>query len=146
MEWNSMALVENINLYEDINGVIQAEYIDVNEKDFKKNKLNAAYITVPVLFEFQIPVKHRKIYFGAGLVGSMRAWSKQKQKYEIDGKKYKDKTLDDFQLSPFRYTITARVGYGGIGLFADYTPVQLFKDGSGPEIYPIMIGLHIIDF
>lgn len=146
LEWNSMALEDNINLYEDVNGVIQAEYIDVNEKDYKKNRLNAAYITIPLLFEFQIPVKQRKIHFGAGLIGSMRAWSKQKQTYEIDGKKYKDKKLDDFQLSPFRYGITARVGFGGLGIFADYTPVQLFKDGSGPEMYPIMIGLHIIDF
>ena len=146
LEWNSMALEENINLYEDVNGVIQAEYIDVNEKDYKKNRFNAAYITIPLLFEFQIPVKQRKIHFGAGLIGSMRAWSKQKQTYEIDGKKYKDKELDDFQLSPFRYGITARVGFGGLGIFADYIPVQLFKDGSGPEVYPIMIGLHIIDF
>lgn len=146
IEWNSMALSENINLYEDANGVIQAEYIDVNVKNFKKNKLNAAYITVPLIFEIQFPVGRKKLYFGAGLTGSMRAWSKQKQTYTIDGRKYKDKKLDDFQLSPFRYGITARAGYGGIGLFAEYTPVPLFKEGSGPEIFPVMIGLHIIDF
>ncbi|MCD4793262.1 MAG: outer membrane beta-barrel protein [Bacteroidales bacterium] len=146
LEWNSMALSENINLYEDANGVIQAEYIDVNVKDFKKNKLNAAYITVPLIFEIQFPVGRKKLYFGAGLTGSMRAWSKQKQIYMIDGRKYKDKKLDDFQLSPFRYGITARAGYGGIGLFAEYTPVPLYKEGSGPEIFPVMIGLHIIDF
>ena len=146
MEWNSLALAENINLYEDENGVIQAEYIDVNEKDFKKNKLNAAYVKIPVLFEFQFPLKHRKLYFGAGITGSMRAWSKQKQTYIIDGRKYKDKKYDDFQLSPFRYGITARIGYGDIGIFADYSLVSLFKEGSGPEMYPVMIGLHIIDF
>ena len=146
LEWNSMALAENINLYEDASGAIQAEYIDVNVKDFKKNKLNAAYITIPVIFEIQFPAGRKKLYFGAGLTGSMRAWSKQKQTYIIDGRKYKDKKFDDFQLSPFRYGITTRVGYGDVCIFADYSLVPLFKEGSGPEMYPIMIGLHIIDF
>jgi len=146
LEWNSMSLAENINLVEVEEGVIQAEYIDVNEKNFKKNKLNAAYVKVPVLFELQIPLGQRKIHFGAGVTGSIRAWSKQKQTYIIDGRKYKDKKTDDFQLTPFRYGLTARIGYGSVGLFINYELMPLFKENKGPELYPIMVGLHIIDF
>jgi exonuclease VII small subunit len=146
LEWNSMSLAENINLVEDIEGVIQAEYITDPEIEMKKNKFNAAYVKVPVIFELQLPIGHRKIFVGAGVTGSMRAWSKQKQTYFIDGRKFKDKKSDDFQLSPFRYGLTARLGYGSFGVFVNYEMVSLFKENKGPELYPVMIGLHLIDF
>jgi len=146
LEWNSMSLVENINLVENADGVIEAEYVDPNLKDFKRNKFNAAYVKVPVIFELQIPVGSRKLYFGAGVTGSIRGWSKQKQTYFIDGRKFKDKKTDDFQLSPFRYGLTARIGYGSFGFFVNYELVPLFKEGKGPELYPVMVGLHLVDF
>ena len=144
--WNSMALKQNINLIEDENGVIQAEYVDPNTIHFTKNKFNAVYITVPLIFEIQIPVKHRKLYFGAGITGGMRAWSKQKQKYSVNGQTYKNKKTDDFQLSSFRYGATARIGYGDIGIFVNYSLVPLFKNGAGPEMYPVSAGIKIADF
>ena len=144
--WNSLALKQNINLIEDENGVIRAEYVDPNNIHFTKNKLNAVYINVPVIIEIQIPVKHRKLYFGAGITGGMRAWSKQKQKYSLNGQTYKNKKTDDFQLSSFRYGATARIGYGDIGIFVNYSLVPLFKNGAGPEMYPVSAGIKIADF
>ncbi len=146
LEWNSLALKQNINLYEDENGIIRAEYIDPEVMKFTKNKLNVVYVTVPLIFEFQIPVKHRKIYMGAGITGGIRAWSKQKQKYKVNGETYKNKKTDDFQLALFRYGTTARIGYGNIGLFINYSFVPLFKEGDGPEIFPISAGIKIVDF
>jgi hypothetical protein len=146
LEWNSIALAENINLYEDENHILRAENVPVADTEFKRNKFNSAYITVPLLFEFQIPIKYNKFYVRAGLTGSIRAWSKQKQIYYVDDQKYKNNYIDDFQLSPFRYGITTGIGYGNIGLFADYSLVPLIKEGHGPRIFPVTIGIHIIDF
>ncbi|NOZ36114.1 MAG: outer membrane beta-barrel protein [Chlorobi bacterium] len=146
LEWNSLALKQNITLYEDENGIIRAEYVDPEETDYTKNKFNIVYLTVPLIFEFQIPVKHRKIYIGAGVTGGIRAWSKQKQKYKVNGETYKNKKTDDFQLASFRYGTTARIGYGNIGLFINYSFVPLFKEGAGPEIFPISVGIKVVDF
>ncbi len=146
LEWNSLALRQNINLYEDANGIIRAEYIDPAITEFTKNKLNTVYITVPLIVEFQIPVKHRKFFIGAGITGGIRAWSKQKQKYKIDGQVYKNKKTDDFQMAPFRYGATARIGYGDVGFFINYSFVSLFNKGAGPELFPISVGLKIADF
>ncbi len=146
LEWNSLALKQNINLYEDENGIIRAEQIDPSVTDYTKNKLNVVYVTVPLILEFQIPVKHRKFFIGAGLTGGIRAWSKQKQKYKVDGQTYKNKKTDDFQLASFRYGATARIGYGDIGLYINYSFVPLFKEGAGPEMFPISVGLKIVDF
>ena len=146
LEWNSLALKQNINLYEDENGIIRAEQIDPSVTDYTKNKLNVVYVTVPLILEFQIPVKHRKFFIGAGLTGGIRAWSKQKQKYKVDGQTYKNKKTDDFQLASFRYGATARIGYGDIGFYINYSFVPLFKEGAGPEMFPISVGLKIVDF
>ncbi len=146
LEWNSLALKQNINLYEDENGIIRAEFIDPAVIDYTKNKLNVVYITVPLIFEFQIPIKYRKFFIGAGVTGSMRAWSKQKQKYEVDGQVYKNKKTDDFQLASFRYGATARIGYGDVGFFVNYSFVPFFKEGAGPEIFPVSVGVKIVDF
>lgn len=146
LEWNSLALKQNINLYEDENGIIRAQYVDPAVTDFTKNKLNVVYVTVPLIIEFQIPVKHRKFFVGAGITGQLRAWSKQKQKYKVDGQVYKNKKTDDFQLASFRYGATARIGYGDVGFFINYSFVPLFKEGSGPELFPISVGLKIADF
>ncbi len=144
IEWNSLNLSENVNLYKASDGVIVA--IETGITDVKRNKLNVTYITIPLVLEFQTPVKNKKLYVSAGAFGGIRGWSKQKLVYEVGGVKYKDKTKDDFSLSPFRYGLTARVGYGDVGIFAEYSLVPLFKDGKGPEMYPIMIGVRLADF
>jgi len=146
LEWNSLALKQNINLYEDENGILRAEYVDPVDTEFTKNKLNVVYVTVPLIIEFQIPIKHRKFFVGAGITGGIRAWSKQKQKYKVDGQVYKNKKNDDFQLASFRYGATARIGYGDVGFFVNYSFVPLFNEGAGPELFPISVGLKIVDF
>ncbi len=146
IEWNSLALAENVTLFEDENHTLQAEYIPLDEKEFTRNKLNSAYITIPVLLELQIPIKYHKFYVQAGFTGSMRAWSKQKQIYFVDDQKLKNNNIDDFQLSPFKYGIITGIGYGKIGLFAEYSLAPMFVKGAGPEIFPVSVGLHVIDF
>ncbi len=146
IEWNSYSLSENVNLVEDANNVIQANYIDPAVIDYKKNNLNMAYLTIPALLEFQIPTGKENIYISAGATGSLRMWSKQKQKYFDNDTKMKNKVTDDFQLTPFRYGLTFRIGYGDIGLFANYEITPLFKEGAGPELYPFTIGVRIINF
>ena len=146
LEWNSLALKQNVNLYEDENGIICAEYVDKDVINYTKNKLNAVYITVPLIIEIQIPVKHRKFFLYSGITGGIRAWSKQKQKYTVNGQTYKNKKTDDFRLSSFRYGATAGIGYGDIGLYINYSLVPLFKIGAGPEMYPISVGIKIADF
>ncbi|MEA2043363.1 MAG: outer membrane beta-barrel protein [Bacteroidota bacterium] len=144
--WNHFNLAQNVDIYENEAGVMTAMQVDPAVREYDRNNLNMAYLTIPVIAELQIPMGKEKLYLGAGLIGGVRMWSKLKQKYEIDGNKFKDKTRDDFQLSPFRYGATLRAGYGKIGLFANYDASPLFKENTGPELYPFSVGLRIINF
>jgi len=146
IKWNHFNLAQNVDLYEDESGVIQAQPVDPNLREYKRNNLNMAYLTIPLIAEIQFSAGKEKLYLAGGATGSMRLWSKHKQKYIIDGNKYKDKVSDDFQLSPFRYGLTFRAGYGPIGLFVNYELASLFKADRGPELYPVTIGLRLLDF
>lgn len=117
------------------------EYVPDYEGNITKSKMNMTYLTVPLLLEFQIPAPHKRIYFSAGVVGGLKLWSNTKMKYTISGEKSKEKAKGDYNLSPLRWGLTARVGYRALGFYATYYMTPLFKPGLGPELYPFNIGL-----
>lgn len=50
-----------------------------------------------------------------------------KYKYKEDGDTQKYKDNQDFNTNPFRVSLTARVGYGRLNLFATYGLTPLFE-------------------
>lgn len=118
------------------------EYVPPYAGFMTKSKMNITYLTVPLLMEFQIPTGHSgRIHISAGVIGGLKLWSNTKTKYTEAGDKSKEKNKSDFNLSPLRWAVTARVGYRGVGIFANYYMTSLFKTGMGPELYPFSIGL-----
>ena len=100
-------------------------------------------MTVPLLMEFQIPSGKGRIHISGGVIGGLKLWSNTKITYTEGGDKSKEKNKSDFNLSPLRWGVTARVGYKEISLFANYYMTSLFKPGRGPELYPFTVGLAI---
>lgn len=118
------------------------EYVPTYAGNITKSKMNITYITIPLLLEFQIPTQSNgKIYISGGVLGSAKLWSNTKIKYTEAGDKSKDKNKSDFNLSPIRWGLTARIGYRWIGLYANYYMTPLFKKTMGPELYPWAMGL-----
>ncbi len=117
------------------------EYVPDYVGNITKSKMNMTYLTAPLLLEFQIPAPHKRIYISAGVVGGLKLWSNTKMKYTVSGEKSKEKAKGDYNLSPLRWGLTARVGYRALGFYATYYMTPLFKTGLGPELYPFNIGL-----
>lgn len=127
-----------------VTGVDSTYILDPN-MNVVKSKFSTTHLTVPLLFEFQIPTGHRKhrIFFSTGVIGGVKIGSSTKVQYE-GTQKGKDKTRNDFNLSQFRYGLTARIGYGGFRVFANYYPTPLFEEGKGPELYSFTVGLILL--
>jgi len=117
------------------------EYVPDYAGNISKSKMNIAYLTAPLLLEFQIPVPRKRIYFSAGVIGGIKLWSNTKMKYTVSGEKSKEKAKGDYNLSPLRWGVTARVGYRALGFYATYYMTPLFKTDLGPELNPFNIGL-----
>ncbi|NVO08625.1 MAG: outer membrane beta-barrel protein [Bacteroidales bacterium] len=126
--------------------IVDSSYIKGNF-DVQKSKLSTTHLTIPLLLEIQIPTGERghRIYISGGVIGGLRIGAHTKVIYENGGRK-KDKNHDDFNLSTFRYGFTARIGYRGLKLFANYYPVALFEKDKGPEVYPFSVGLVLFNF
>lgn len=145
-DWNNYHFDKNINLIETPEGIIDAEM--ETAINYQKNSLNTLYLTAPLLFEFQVPGNDSDdaLFFSAGLIGGIKLGSKTKQFYEVSDREYKDKHKDDYQLAPFRYGVTARLGYKFVRVFATYYVTPLFEQNKGPEVHPFSIGLTLINF
>lgn len=114
---------------------------------YSKNKLRATYLQVPLLVEFNTSNDpDRTFHVAAGIIGGWKIGSQYKQRFESDGKEYKVKVSDDYNLSPLTLDATARIGYRNLTLFATYGLTSLFKDDKGPEVYPVTVGLSLMPF
>ena len=109
------------------------------ESGVKKSKLNVSYLTAPLMLEIKTPfqLNNRHMSLAAGVIGGVNIGSHTKVKYHGS----KDKERGNFNLNPLKYELTGRVGFGGFCFFANYSMTPLFRDGKGPELYPLVVGI-----
>jgi len=114
----------------------------------QKSKLSIAYLEVPLLVEFQIPIRNKanRLYFATGVTGAKKFESHTKLKYRKDGKREKLKSPGDYSINDYKVAATFRMGYRWVNLFASYDIVPLFEHSRGPVIYPFSFGFKLISF
>jgi hypothetical protein len=117
--------------------------VELEESGLSKSKLSTIFLSVPLMLEFQIPVNghSNRFYVSGGMIGGLKLSSHTKVKQNDQ----KSKDHDDFNINPFRYGTTARIGYRGINIFGTYYFSTLFKSGRGPEMFPFTIGIGLIN-
>ena len=132
----------NPNTIENHDGLVRP--VDLDPNKLSKSKLSTAYLSLPVMVEFQVPsAGHDKgFYVSAGVIGGLKLGSHTKVKYPGD----KSKNHDDFNINPFRFGTTARIGYRGINLYGTYYFSQFFRDNRGPDMNPFTIGICLMNW
>ncbi|MBL4658641.1 MAG: PorT family protein [Flavobacteriales bacterium] len=143
VEFNHYAFKNNTSLQSNNDSIWAYEETVVN---FQKNKLKTTFLKVPLMLGFSTSEYSRKsFHLAAGVVLGYKLGSKLKQKYEFEGDKYTPKVKGDYNIQPFRYSATVRMGYGNFSLFADYALSRMFEKNRGPELYPFSIGFTLMD-
>lgn len=142
LEFNSYFFDNDITITE-ISDTIQV--VDLSGLNLKKSKLTTAFLRVPLILEVQFPGNFRssRAFISAGIVGALKLGAHTKYVYTEGGDKKKEKNSDDFNINPFRYGITARIGYGHTNIFFDYYLAPMFTDNKGPVLHPFSIGLSL---
>lgn len=147
-EWDAYNFKNKITLNPDSVTNSSTVSIDTNSTiRYIKNQLKVAYVKVPLLLQLNTnntnPNKSFHLAAGLELAYKIDSWTKQKM--EKNDYIYKVKKHDDYNLTPFKYGIAVRAGYGGLTLFTNYTLSTLFEKDRGPEIpvYPLSAGLAI---
>lgn len=147
LEWNYYRFDGNNSITENPNdGTIEEVDLSVTQPDWniEKSKFSTTYATLPLLLEVHSSSsQHKGIVFSAGAIGGLKLGSNTKIIYKENGDKNKDKTKDDFNLSPFRYGVHARIGVGDWLIYGTYYFTPLFEKDKGPELYPISVGIAL---
>ncbi len=135
-----MPLKANAELQSDDNST----GIVVNDsKNYSKNKLNYSFIEIPVFLEiFTGTHRNNNLRISAGLINKFRLKAKAKYEYVMDGKAYDTSVRDDFNLFKYSPELSARIGYRGIGIFANAGLYPFFKKGKGPDVKSFTVGLN----
>jgi hypothetical protein len=117
----------------DLESILITPAADTDFEDARKSMLVTNYIDVPLEIKYSTnpddPARSFKISVG-GRVGFMYD-SFNKIKYKENGELKKIKNKEDFNLTKFRYGLTARIGVGNFSLFGYYNLTPLFEKGKG---------------
>lgn len=139
-DFNHYALRKDVTL----NGGSDVLMASIDSVEYKKNTLNVSYLKAPLMFEINTGSKPgNNFHIAGGAEFAYRIHSVAKQKYEQDDRNHRSKQRDDFNLEPFRYSATVRVGYNNVTVYANYGLNRLFKKNKGPQVYPFSIGVNI---
>jgi hypothetical protein len=147
LEWNYYRFDNDYSIQENAaTGIIEPIDLSVTQPEWsiEKSKLSTTYATLPILLEVHSSkYQHSGVIFSAGVIGGAKLGSNTKIVYKQNGNKNKDKTKDDFNLSPFRYGVHARIGVGDWMIYGTYYFTSMFESNKGPELYPLSIGFAL---
>jgi hypothetical protein len=110
----------------------------ISPKDYghsvRKSQLITNYLEVPLELKYSSNPEDptRTFKFSLGVRGGVLINSFTKVKYREDGEKIKIKSKQPYNLSPFRYSLYAKIGGGNFSIFGYYNLTPLFKSGRGP--------------
>lgn len=109
--------------------------------NFSKNKLYAAYASIPFMLNVNTNPGHKGLTFSAGVSAGYLFGSHNKQ---ISGERGKVKTKGDLGLEKFRLAYIGELGIGPIRLYGTYSLQPLHEVGL--DQYPYSIGIRFSSF
>jgi len=123
--------LNNYNFEENIQFDKNPTYISMTATDYKKIKLAADYLTVPMLLNFDFtPTKKRGFGFSAGV-------SAYKTKISGDVNKIKN----DFDLERFKLSYIGELSLGPVRLYGSYAMKNMWEKGL--DMSPYNVGFRL---
>lgn len=117
---------------------------------FKKYKVATAFLEVPIELRFvanpDAPGKSFKLALGAKVGTMIAAWTKGKTLQSSIGNTVNDyiqKLKDKDYFNTTRLSVMARAGIGHFTLFTSYALTPVFKEGVGPKMNTLSVGLTL---
>jgi len=116
---------------------------------FKKVKLATAYAELPVELRYRFNAEENKgVKFALGvkigaLINAHTRSSELQNKSDNPINEYVMKESSKRFLNKSRFSVNGRIGVGHFSVFANYSVTSLFKEGLGPVIRPLTVGLTL---
>ena len=128
IEMNNYRYKEPVRYRDDNQPLVIMENVD-----YKKNKLAADYITVPIMLNFNFtPGNKHGFGFSAGVSGGFLYSSRQKT---VGGELGKHKEHDDFDMRKFKVSYIGEISLGPVKLYGSYATKSMFEHGLDQTPY-----------
>ena len=113
--------------------------------DYKRSKINVTYFDIPIEMSFRIKNQFK---ISAGFKFGILTSGKTKFVGELynDNQTWRVKYCKISNFEKYVYSLTLRVAYKSVYLFGAYQFGDTFKNGSGPQIRPLSIGIGVRPF
>jgi hypothetical protein len=110
-------------------------------EDYKKAKLAADYISVPLLLKFNLTPNRSKNPFtiAGGVSGGFLYSARFKTKINGDVNKIRD----DFEINRFKFSYVGELGLGPVKLYGSYAMKDMFRNEL--NMTPYTIGFRFVD-
>lgn len=110
--------------------------------NFRKNKLFAEYLTIPLMLNISTDPEHphKSVDLGFGVSGGLLFKSRTKQISELRGKV---KHNEVFNLNTYRLALVGEIGIGSLKFYGSYSLSPLHQNDL--EQYPFSIGIRLLD-
>jgi hypothetical protein len=149
-QFESYAFDKNIRLTDE--PTLQG--IEDTIRDYRKNTLNANYVTLPVVLQFNTKRNLEKAFhIAVGAVVGYRIGSNMTYKWSEDGRRQRERLRNDYALEPYRVSAIAQVGIGSAMIWAQYDLTMKFTQQNAsmhvvdanptPEVYAWSAGINI---
>ena len=117
---------------------------------YKKYKISTAFLELPIELRFssnpEADGKSVKAAIGVKVGTMLAAWAKGKNLEDRNNNSVNDLLVKEKSKRFFntnRISATARLGYGHFTLFGSYSLTPLFKEGVGPKMNAMSVGLTL---
>ena len=111
--------------------------------DYKKYKINTTYLEAPFELRYFGQKNNRNKGFKAaiGMRAGILVGAHVKDSRTVDGVKVIDKVNTKRYLDKYRFSATARIGWGNMSVFGSYNLTSLYQEGAGPDVVPFSLGI-----
>ena len=149
-QFESYAFDKNIRLTDEPS----LQGIEDTVRDYRKNTLNANYVTLPVVLQFNTKRNLEKsLHIAVGVIAGYRISSNMTYKWSEDARRQRERLRNDYALEPYRLSAIAQVGIGNAMIWAQYdltmkftatdTAIMVVGAKSTPEVYAWSAGINI---
>ena len=149
-QFESYAFDKNIRL----NDEPYLQGIEDTVRDYRKNTLNANYVTLPVVLQFNTKRNlDKSFHIAVGAIAGYRISSNMTYKWSEDARRQRERLRNDYALEPYRLSAIAQVGIGSAMIWAQYDltmkftatePLITVVGAKGtPEVYAWSAGINI---
>ncbi|MDR0748545.1 MAG: PorT family protein [Tannerellaceae bacterium] len=142
MRWSRYRLDEN-KYFKEVGGITSLHNAPEGIH-YSASKLNITSLTIPLLLEWQGRYSRHDFFVSAGAAGVVKTASSSRVTYRNEaGKKQKEKVDGGMNIRPVTMDFLFQAGCNWLGVYARYSPMELFESGKGPKVHPVSIGLHL---